>query len=822
MVRKLIRNPRRLVRPALIVTAYLFVFIILDLLTRAFEELPGVVAWYPPAGLSFALLLVFGVRFAPAVVIASLISSLFIYRMPQPPYALLLWALIMSSIYGAAAAFLRHRTRFDWRLRKLRDVTTLVLTVVPVSALLAVLSVSSSALSSDMPRSDIFGATFDWWIGETVGVLTVAPFLLVYVMPWLKRFAEGPPAILPTRRSFPRPTWSVIGQAACLVFMLYWVFGAHVLSEFHPLYLVAVPVIWIALDRGFKGAAAGILALNLGVISATWLFGFDVAQLGELELLMIVMCVVGLTMGAIVTERRQAEAALQKSEESFRTLIENAVDLIMVLDPDGTSRYVSPSVERMLGFRPDEIVGRNISGFILSDDLPAGLEAIAPRMRTPGPAGQPTELRVRHKDGSFRTIEVIGNNLLDDPALNMIVVNARDITERKLAEDKRAELEAQLAQARKMESVGRLAGGVAHDFNNMLGVILGHAEMALEQVEPTRPLHADLIEIQKAAERSADLTRQLLAFARKQTVAPQVLDLNETVAGMLNMLERIIGEDVDLHWLPSDELWPVRVDPSQIDQILANLCVNARDAITDVGKVAIYTENSVLDETYCALHPGSFPGEYVRLIVSDDGRGMDEETLSHLFEPFFTTKDVGQGTGLGLATVYGIVKQNGGFIDVCSEPDKGTTFTIYLPRHIGKTEQTGTEGPLAPAVRGNETVLLVEDELAILKLTTRMLASQGYTVLAASTPNEALRLAREHAEELHLLVTDVVMPEMNGRELAKNLLPLYPGLKCLFMSGYTANVIAHHGVLDEGVHFIQKPFSMRDLAAKVREALEAL
>jgi two-component system cell cycle sensor histidine kinase/response regulator CckA len=353
-------------------------------------------------------------------------------------------------------------------------------------------------------------------------------------------------------------------------------------------------------------------------------------------------------------------------------------------------------------------------------------------------------------------------------------------------------------------------------------VILGHAEMALEQVEPTRPLHADLIEIQKAAERSADLTRQLLAFARKQTVAPQILDLNETVAGMLNMLERIIGEDVDLHWLPSDELWPVRVDPSQIDQILANLCVNARDAITDVGKVAIYTGNSVLDATYCALHPGSFPGEYVRLVVNDDGRGMDEETLSHLFEPFFTTKDVGQGTGLGLATVYGIVKQNGGFIDVCSEPDRGTTFTIYLPRYMGKAEQTGTEGPLAPAVRGDETVLLVEDELAILKLTTRMLASQGYTVLAASTPNEALRLAREHATELHLLVTDVVMPEMNGRELAKNLLPLHPGLKCLFMSGYTANVIAHHGVLDEGVHFIQKPFSMRDLAAQVREALEAL
>jgi two-component system cell cycle sensor histidine kinase/response regulator CckA len=402
----------------------------------------------------------------------------------------------------------------------------------------------------------------------------------------------------------------------------------------------------------------------------------------------------------------------------------------------------------------------------------------------------------------------------------MIVVNARDITARLKAEEERVALEAQLQQAQKMEAVGRLAGGVAHDFNNMLGVILGHAEMAIEQVDPAQPLHADLTEIQKAAERSADLTRQLLAVARRQTVAPRVLDLNETVVGMLNMLERLIGEDIDLSWQPGVGLWPVKVDPSQIDQILANLCVNARDAIADVGRIAIKTGNVAVDEGHCARHPDFVPGEYVRIAVTDDGCGMDVDTLAHLFEPFFTSKDVGQGTGLGLATVYGIVKQNRGFIDVESEPGRGSTFTIYLPRQQGKADHIGTDRPMAPAALGHETILLVEDEPAILRMTARMLERQGYTVLAAGTPGGAIRLAQEHPGEIQLLLTDVVMPGMNGRDLSKNLLSLFPRLTCLFMSGYTADIIAQHGVLDIGVFFIQKPFSLRDLAAKVREALD--
>jgi signal transduction histidine kinase len=379
----------------------------------------------------------------------------------------------------------------------------------------------------------------------------------------------------------------------------------------------------------------------------------------------------------------------------------------------------------------------------------------------------------------------------------------------------------QLMQAQKLESVGRLAGGVAHDFNNMLGVILGHTELALGQVDPAQPLHGDLEEIQQAAQRSTGLTRQLLAFARKQTIAPKVLDLNESITGMLKMLQRLIGEDIDLRWRPEAGLWPVRVDPSQLDQILANLCVNARDAITDVGKVTIETANGVFDAAYSAARAGFVPGEYVRIAVSDDGCGMDEETLAHIFEPFFTTKSVGTGTGLGLATVYGIVKQNGGFIYVYSEPGQGTTFTIYLPRHAGKAEAARTDGVAEPLARGHETILLVEDERAILEMTKEMLERQGYVVLAAGTPGAAIRLAKAYPGEIHLLMTDVVMPEMNGGDLATNLLALQPHLKRLFMSGYTSDVIAHRGVLHEGVQFIEKPFSMKGLAAKVREALES-
>jgi CheY-like chemotaxis protein len=355
----------------------------------------------------------------------------------------------------------------------------------------------------------------------------------------------------------------------------------------------------------------------------------------------------------------------------------------------------------------------------------------------------------------------------------------------------------------------------------MLTIIVGHCDLGLSSLEPNHPVRDDLIEIRKTAERSADLTRQLLAFARKQTIAPKIIDLNETISGTLKMLQRLIGEDVNLIWNPASSLWPVNADESQIDQILANLCVNARDAIEGVGDITIETANIHTDECHNIPILDMVPGDYVKISVSDNGSGMDRDTLAHVYEPFFTTKELGKGTGLGLATVYGAVKQNRGFIDVQSKLGSGTTFTIYLPSNKGKYKALIKDPEVVSAPKGHETILLVEDERAILKLVTIILTKHGFNVLAANTPYEALQIASEYSGKIDLLMTDVVMPEMSGRDLANNLLSKNPGIKSLFMSGYTSDIIAHHGVLDEGVAFIQKPFNMNILANKISEILNS-
>ncbi len=393
-----------------------------------------------------------------------------------------------------------------------------------------------------------------------------------------------------------------------------------------------------------------------------------------------------------------------------------------------------------------------------------------------------------------------------------------DISDRKQAEEERERLQAQLIQAQKMESVGRLAGGVAHDFNNMLSVIIGYAELAQLLIDPNAPVTKYLEQIRSAAERSANLTQQLLAFARKQAIAPRQLDLNETVEGMLTMLRRLIGEEIELAWLPGAGLWQITMDPSQVDQLLVNLCVNARDAIGGVGKITIETANINLDETYCALHEGFSPGGYVLLIVSDTGCGMDKETVKGIFEPFFTTK--GQGTGLGLAMVYGIVKQNNASVNVYSEPDRGTTFKIYLPRTVSQRETAETIDPEGFRFGRGETILLVEDEEKIMEMVRMMLTTLNYGLLVASSPEDAIKLAQEFDGPIDLLLTDVVMPKMNGRQLQERLLAIRPDMRSLFMSGYTADVIAHQGVLDKGLHFIQKPFTMQGLANRLREVLD--
>ncbi len=522
-----------------------------------------------------------------------------------------------------------------------------------------------------------------------------------------------------------------------------------------------------------------------------------------------------------IQERKQAEESLRKSEERYRTILNEMSEGYYEVDLAGNYTFFNVAFHNLFGYAKNEKMGTKYSRYAAEEAEKKKVYKVFNKLFKTKVPVQNLEWDIIRKDGERRTLQyfsAVAKNSEDIPTGFRGIV--RDITLHKQAEAEREKLQTQLHQAQKMEAIGTLAGGIAHDFNNMLGVILGHVELAFKTMEEDNSLHKPLNKIQEAAQRSADLTRQLLAFARKQTISPRDLDLNDTVQGMLNLLIRVIGEDIDLAWEPGRNLCPVRMDPTQIDQILANLCVNARDAISGVGKITIETDNTVLDEAYCARHVGFLPGEYVMLAVSDNGCGMNSETLSHLFEPFFTTKEVGKGTGLGLATVYGIVKQNNGFINVYSEPGQGTTVKIYLPCHAAQTDlEPQITGPKT-VVRGYETILLVEDEPMILEMTTTMLEELGYRVFPAPSPGESIRLVKEHPDQIHLLMTDVVMPEMNGRDLSGQITDLYPDIKLLFMSGYTANVIAHQGVLDEGVAFIQKPFSMADLAEKIREVLD--
>jgi len=520
-----------------------------------------------------------------------------------------------------------------------------------------------------------------------------------------------------------------------------------------------------------------------------------------------------------ITARREAEIERELSEVSYRELFQNmrsGVAVYEVVDDgrDFVFRDFNRAAETIDGQRRGDVIGRS-----LSEARPGiedfGLLEVLRRVRATGvPERFPAKL---YRDN--RLERWYDNTVFRLPD-GKIVAMYDDLTDRMRAEEDRDRLRAQYLQAQKMESVGQLAGGVAHDFNNMLGVILGRTELALQDSDPDGPVAVNLLEIQKAAERSADLTRQLLAFARKQIISPRVLDLNGTVSGMLRMLQRLIGENIQLTLVPGANLWPVEMDPTQVDQVLANLCVNSRDAISGAGRIVIETSNQRVDEAWCAARTEATPGDYVLLAVSDDGCGMEGDVLEHAFEPFTTTKEVGKGTGLGLATVYGIVKQNGGFIHVHSVPGRGTTIRIYLPRHEGEPETpAGADAVSVPRGRG-ETVLLVEDEVSLRRTCGIFLEELGYAVLTAESPEMALEIADVHRPTIDLLLTDVIMPGINGRQLAERLRAGHPGMRVLFMSGYTADIIDRYGVLERGIPCLAKPFSRVELAVRLREVLD--
>ncbi len=513
-------------------------------------------------------------------------------------------------------------------------------------------------------------------------------------------------------------------------------------------------------------------------------------------------------------DKQVAESALRISERRFRALVEESWDAVALFAGDGTILYGSPATTRLLGYDLTEFVGRNAMELIHPDDRAGVLVRLQETMAAPR-ARVHVAARVRHKNGSWRYLEGVFTNLIDDPSVGAIVNNYRDVTDRRI-------LEEQVLLSQKMEAIGRLAGGVAHDFNNILTAIGGYSDLLLADLPPDDRRRHDVEEIHQATQRAATLTQQLLAFSRRQVLQPKVISLNALVPNIEKMLRRLIGEDILFATVLHPSLGNVRADPGQLEQVIVNLAVNARDAMPDGGRLTIETRNVELDEAYTAEHPAVKPGRYVLLAVTDTGVGMDEETKARIFEPFFTTKVRGKGTGLGLATVYGIVQQTGGHIWPYSEPGRGTTMRVYLPRVDAPADPIEHPRDVAPeTLRGSETILVVEDEAPVRTVTRQLLERNGYTVLEAPDGPTALALVDGKAGNRHidLLLTDVIMPGMSGRELAAQLNARRPNVRVLFMSGYTDDAVVRHGMLEPGLAYLEKPFRPTALLREVRGVL---
>jgi PAS domain S-box-containing protein len=521
-----------------------------------------------------------------------------------------------------------------------------------------------------------------------------------------------------------------------------------------------------------------------------------------------------------ITERKQAEGALRQSEEKYRNVLENIEDGYYEVDIAGNFTFFNDSMCQIYGYPREELMGMSDRQYTDQENAKKLFQAFNKVYRT-GESTEELDWEIIRKDGARRSIEA-SVSLIEDSSGNRIGFRGliRDVTERKRAEEEKATLQEQLRQSQKIEAIGRLAGGIAHDFNNLLTVIKGYSQLSLIELKEGDPLKGNIEEVKKAADRAADLTRQLLAFSRRQILEMRVLDLNTVLRDLDKMLHRLIGEDIELVTVFTDDLGRVKTDPGWVEQIIMNLAVNARDAMPSVGKLTIETANVELDGAYARDHIAVTPGRYVMLSVSDTGVGMTPEVRQQVFEPFFTTKEKGKGTGLGLSTVYGIVKQSGGNIWVYSEPGQGTTFKIYLPRVDEPLEEIKERVVKEELPHGSETILVVEDEEEVRKLAVRILQRQGYTVLDAPDGDGALVICGERKDPIHLILTDVVMPGMSGRQLADRLGSFHPEMKVLYMSGYTDNAITHHGVLEKGMNYIQKPFTVDGLIRKVREVLD--
>jgi PAS domain S-box-containing protein len=765
--------------------------------------------FWPATGVSIAALFLRGDRLWPGVLAGSLLANLDAGASAVPSAG----AAVGAVAEAVVAVHLLRLADFRPQLDRLRDVIAFVpLACVVAPTLSATLGVTALWLNDDIPGSAFDRAWAIWWFGNASGALMLAPALLV----WATRVRR------PTRAA-------VIEGGAWLVAVV--VVTEVIFAERFGVRIPPYPVFALAILISLRFRQAGIAMATVAIAaisawhtadgSGPFSTGATAHDIAVLDGYLLTVAVTGLVIAALLSERSRTERVLHEREERFRLLIENASDVVLVVDGDGAITYASPSSEQVLGLRPEEIAGTQLGDGVHEADRPTVTAALARAVERPT-TGVPLDLRYRHRDGSYRSLSAVLISRLDDPRIGGIIATLRDVTERE-------RWEGQLRQAQRMDAVGRLAGGITHDFNNLLTAVIGYSDLMLHTLPPDDPLRGDVEEIKRAGERGRMLTRQLLAFTRGQPVEQVILDVNDVVADLEPLLTRLIREDIRLDVGLRAGMARVLGDRGQLEQVLVNLVVNASDAMPEGGVLAIATENVELGADYFKVHGvvEGAPGRYLQLEVTDSGVGMDEETISHVFEPFYSTKGEGQGTGLGLATVYGIVRQAGGFVWVYSEAGIGTTFKVYLPSVdvpiAGEGEHQARSGelPAAPSVQPGRTALLVEDDAGVRALVRVMLEGHGLEIREAEDGDTALALSEASDRDgIHLLVTDTVLPGVGGIELAQRVRARHPGLLTLVMSGYSESQAMGAASLGEGTGFIAKPFDPADFSAKL-EALFA-
>jgi PAS domain S-box-containing protein len=775
--------------------------------------------WFPLTGIAFAIICSVKRRIAPLVFLNVLFAQgVELGQSIFSPRVLLTSASITLFFFAASLFFRRVLERgkaTETIVQWFYFVLAVSLTSVAAAGTVAWAQLWAGHISGE----GFWVLLFSRFLGYTVSLLTISACLFFYLGAKLRRPQEHDSPgtalhVIASRQKGVSPRAKLIELCIQFVSLPVIVWAIAITTnetEFELMSLLALPILWIAVRPWRKRMFPCLLFMNTSLA-----FMLDPPSSAELllkkQVAMLLLTTSGLFLEALTTERSATREELAEQTLYLNALLQNNPLAIVVHGTDGRVNRTNPAFQRMFGFSEQEMAGRSIDEFVRSAEVSDDAAELTQRIV----AGQPVHLTTSRyrKDGQSLRVELYGTPLIINERLAGGIGIYKDITEQ-------VRLEEELLLSQKLTAVGQLAGGVAHDFNNILGIIQGYSESLLEKISETSSLRESVDEILHAAKRATALTRQLLAFSRKQVIQARTLELNDAVEEMAKMLVRLIGEDIELSIVPGPALGRIKADPSQLEQVLLNLAVNARDAMPTGGKLTIETGNVYLHEQYATTYAPVPPGRYVMLAVSDNGTGMSPEIRARIFDPFFTTKEKGQGTGLGLATVHGIVHQAGGYIRVDSEMGQGSTFRIFFP---SVDEEASPSVEALPGnnkiLRGTETILLLEDEPTFRKMTAEFLERAGYSVLVAESANEATRVAQLHPTTIHLMLSDVVMPDISGPQLARFISALRPGMQVLFMSGYTDGALEQKEILLQGVAFIQKPFSWSTLALKIRETLE--